>query len=186
MCGSACRVSSIQVQESLKSRSIAKATYDTLCIPFWTMYLTTPRSTASSSVSPQNLPYSNAPNMLAQTIPFFSLAAIVVTGRCYVRALMLRAFGKDDWAIVLAMVSASPQRIFPTNIQIYQILSTVCFACYMIEISCGAGKYVAVIRSTPEKLSEFSNGTRNTHDYRQDWHFSGQDLSLVALIAARG
>lgn len=99
---------------------------------------------------------------------------------------MLRAFGKDDWAIVLAMVSASPQRIFPTNIQIYQILSTVCFACYMIEISCGAGKYVAVIRSTPEKLSEFSNGTRNTHDYRQDWHFSGQDLSLVALIAARG
>jgi len=58
-----------------------------------------------SELDPDVVAFSNAPALLAQTIPFFSLAALVVIGRCYVRIVMLRAFGRDDWTIVLAMVS---------------------------------------------------------------------------------
>jgi hypothetical protein len=52
--------------------------------------------------------FSNAPTLLAQTVTFFSVATFVVAGRCYVRAVMLKAFGKDDWTILLATVSNTP------------------------------------------------------------------------------
>ncbi|KAF2828696.1 hypothetical protein CC86DRAFT_404593 [Ophiobolus disseminans] len=86
-----------------------------------------------SDLDPAVVAFSNAPALLAQTAPFFSLAALVVIGRCYVRVFMLRAFGKDDWTILLAM-----------------LMAVACFTCYIVEISCGVGKYTAVIRANPE------------------------------------
>jgi hypothetical protein len=69
------------------------------------MTLTTLSSVTSAAIDPHVAAFSNAPTLLAQTIPFFSVALLVIIARCYVRIVMLRAFGKDDWVIILAMVS---------------------------------------------------------------------------------
>lgn len=62
---------------------------------------------ALSDLAPEIIAFSNAPALLAQTVPFFGVAALVVFARCYVRAVMLRAFGRDDWTMLLAMVSSN-------------------------------------------------------------------------------
>lgn len=69
-----------------------------------------------SDLDPDIVAFSNAPALLAQTAPFFSIAALVVIGRCYVRIAMLRAFGRDDWAMLLAMVSTRYQSRFSSQI----------------------------------------------------------------------
>jgi hypothetical protein len=53
------------------------------------------------------LAYTNAPQLLAITGSFFSLAALAVVLRCYVRLRLLKIFGADDYVMLLAMVSAS-------------------------------------------------------------------------------
>lgn len=46
----------------------------------------------------------NAPQILGITGSFFTLAAIVVLLRCYVRLRLLKTFGADDYVMLLAMV----------------------------------------------------------------------------------
>jgi hypothetical protein len=66
---------------------------------------TAPISKTLSELSPDVVAFSNAHALLAQTVTLFGVAALIVFGRCYVRAVILKAFGKDDWTMLLAMVS---------------------------------------------------------------------------------
>ncbi|KAH7324270.1 hypothetical protein B0I35DRAFT_349064 [Stachybotrys elegans] len=45
------------------------------------------------------------PQLLAVNLTFFSLAAISITLRCYVRTFMVKAFGLDDWLMLAASVT---------------------------------------------------------------------------------
>jgi hypothetical protein len=51
---------------------------------------------------------SNAPTILAAVGSFVGAAVLVVTARVYVRSLMLKTFGADDYVMVGAGVSALP------------------------------------------------------------------------------
>lgn len=64
-----------------------------------------PAPKSLSALSPEVIAYSNGPALLAQTGSMFALAALVVLGRCYTRVLVVKSFGKDDWAMLGAMVS---------------------------------------------------------------------------------
>jgi hypothetical protein len=46
---------------------------------------------------------SNGPVILAVTGAFTGLAGLVVLLRIYVRAVMLKTFGPDDWIMMVAM-----------------------------------------------------------------------------------
>ena len=55
-------------------------------------------------LTPEEMAYTNAPEILAITSTFFAIAAAVVILRCYVRIFMLKIFKFEDWLMVLAMV----------------------------------------------------------------------------------
>ena len=61
---------------------------------------------AASNLTSEYIAFTNAPALLAQAGSVFGIAAVVVVLRVYVRVRMLNSFGKDDWAMVLAMVSS--------------------------------------------------------------------------------
>lgn len=44
------------------------------------------------------------PELLAVNIVFCSLTGIIVLLRCYTRVFIVKAFGTDDWIMLLAMV----------------------------------------------------------------------------------
>ena len=48
-----------------------------------------------------------APQILTITGTFFAAAALIVLLRCYVRITMLKVFGADDYAMVIALVCTS-------------------------------------------------------------------------------
>ncbi|KAB2101376.1 hypothetical protein AG0111_0g10449 [Alternaria gaisen] len=52
--------------------------------------------------NPDYIAYTNAPLLLTQTGVLFGVTAFIVVLRCYVRVVMLRCFGKDDWTMLLA------------------------------------------------------------------------------------
>ena len=58
---------------------------------------------AGPSFSPEQIAYTNAPQILAISGSFFAAAAVIVILRCYVRIFMLKVFGLDDYIMVLAM-----------------------------------------------------------------------------------
>lgn len=53
----------------------------------------------------KDVTFNNAPKILAITGTFFTAALIVVMLRVYVRSVLLRVFGIDDYVMVGAMVS---------------------------------------------------------------------------------
>lgn len=55
-------------------------------------------------LTPEQIAYTNAPEILAITGSFFAAAAVVVLLRCYVRLAILKVFGIDDYVMVFAMV----------------------------------------------------------------------------------
>jgi len=55
-------------------------------------------------LTPEQIAFTNAPEILAITSTFFGIAAAVVLLRCYVRVFMLRIFKFEDWLMLLAMV----------------------------------------------------------------------------------
>lgn len=61
--------------------------------------------TGPPQLTPEQIAYTNAPEILAITGSFFAAAALVVLLRCYVRLVMLKVFGIDDYIMVVAMVS---------------------------------------------------------------------------------
>lgn len=70
--------------------------------------------TSMSTLSPEYIAYTNAPEILSITGTFFGLAVFVVLSRCYVRLAMLKVFGRDDYVMVLAMVSETRPILSPT------------------------------------------------------------------------
>ena len=63
--------------------------------------------------TPEFVAYSNGPILLAQTAPIYAIAATVVIARCYTRVMIVKSFGKDDWAMVATLVSA---RLLPSSL----------------------------------------------------------------------
>lgn len=59
---------------------------------------------AMPTFTPEQIAYSNAPQILSITGSFFAIAATVFLLRCYVRIGMLKVFGIDDYVMALAMV----------------------------------------------------------------------------------
>ena len=50
------------------------------------------------------------PELLAVNIAFVTTAVSACLLRCYVRLRMVKAFGLDDWLMVIATVSEAPLR----------------------------------------------------------------------------
>jgi hypothetical protein len=66
----------------------------------------TPMEPASAvELTPEYVAFTNAPHLLAMAGSAFSIAAAVVLLRIYVRILVVKSFGRDDWAMVVALVS---------------------------------------------------------------------------------
>ncbi|KAF1846117.1 uncharacterized protein K460DRAFT_239927, partial [Cucurbitaria berberidis CBS 394.84] len=86
-------------------------------------------------LTPEELAFNNAPQILSITGSFFALAAFVVILRCYVRISMLRVFGTDDYVMLFAMV-----------------LCTATFVCFKLRTDYGIGKHTTVLVLDPPKL----------------------------------
>lgn len=56
--------------------------------------------------TPEFVAYSNGPVLLAQTAPIYAIAAAVVLARCYTRLMIVKSFGRDDWAMVATLVKS--------------------------------------------------------------------------------
>lgn len=65
-----------------------------------------------SEVSPDVINYTNGPVLLAQTGSFFAVAFLIVCIRSYSRRFIVNSFGKDDWAMLFALVSIVIERSF--------------------------------------------------------------------------
>ncbi|KAF2748573.1 hypothetical protein M011DRAFT_399755 [Sporormia fimetaria CBS 119925] len=91
--------------------------------------MTAPRPQNVSELSFEVSKYSNAPALRVQTNSLFSIAAVVVTARCYARIFVKKSFENPDQT---------------------QVLATIWFVCYQIEISLGIGRYMAVIQANPD------------------------------------
>jgi hypothetical protein len=63
-----------------------------------------PLPDSGPQLTPEEIAFTNAPEILTITGSFFAIAALVVLLRCYVRITMLKVFGIDDYLMVLAMV----------------------------------------------------------------------------------
>jgi hypothetical protein len=63
----------------------------------------------------------NAPSILAINGVFCTLTVIVGVLRIYVRSVMLKTFGTDDWFILAATVS---YHLFVTNYRIHHFLGS--------------------------------------------------------------
>ena len=49
-----------------------------------------------------------APQLIASATLLWVLAASLVALRCYVRTKIVKAFGAEDWTLLVALVSAAP------------------------------------------------------------------------------
>jgi hypothetical protein len=55
-------------------------------------------------ISDADIAYSNASSLMVQAGTIFGIALAITLLRCYVRLVMLKSFGKDDWTIIVSMV----------------------------------------------------------------------------------
>ncbi|KAH7120910.1 hypothetical protein B0J11DRAFT_51864 [Dendryphion nanum] len=90
-------------------------------------------------LTPEEIAYTNAPEILAITATFFGLAAAVVVLRCYVRVVMLKIFKFEDWLMVLAMC-----------------LAAAVFAFMKIETDLGLGRHFMAMLMDPVKYMQFA------------------------------
>ncbi|KAH7406684.1 hypothetical protein DE146DRAFT_399776 [Phaeosphaeria sp. MPI-PUGE-AT-0046c] len=89
-------------------------------------------------LTPEEVAYTNAPQILGITGSFFTLAAIVVLLRCYVRVKLLKTFGADDCVMLLAMV-----------------LNTATFVCFKLRTDFGLGRHLLVLFMNPSHVLKF-------------------------------
>ncbi|CAN9155637.1 unnamed protein product [Alternaria alternata] len=88
--------------------------------------------------NPDYIAYTNAPLLLTQTGALIGVTAFIVVLRCYVRIVMLRCFGKDDWTMLLAFGFA---------------MAT--FIVYAEQTKLGLGKHLSVMRMNPGNERQF-------------------------------
>jgi hypothetical protein len=98
-----------------------------------------------------------APHMLAVQGALFGLAMLCVLLRVYVRAVMLKTFGIDDWMIVVSMVGPiyfDPRQKLLTHFP--QMLSTICFSFFVVLTYNGIGRHAEYyIYVRPDLLPAF-------------------------------
>jgi hypothetical protein len=99
-----------------------------------------------SAISPDVMNYTNGPVLLAQTGSFFAVALLTVCIRSYSRRFIVNSFGKDDWAMLFALVSIETTR-YSRHTDSLQACAVVCFASYTYQVTLGVGRYVAVVQS---------------------------------------
>ena len=61
---------------------------------------------ATENSSPYDHKENNAPKLRSTTSALFGVALFLVMVRGYVRVIMTKTMGKDDWAMLLSMVCA--------------------------------------------------------------------------------
>jgi hypothetical protein len=59
----------------------------------------------ASELSAEEVAYTNGPVLLAVTGAFYTVSLLTVMARGYSRRFIVNSFGKDDWAMVVALVS---------------------------------------------------------------------------------
>ncbi|KAJ4352121.1 uncharacterized protein N0V89_007467 [Didymosphaeria variabile] len=91
------------------------------------------------SLTLEDIAYTNAQRILSITGTFFTAALSIVLLRCYVRVVMLRVFGKDDYMMVVSMVFA-----------------TISFACFVIETQNGLGNHLMVLLMDANMYKKFA------------------------------
>lgn len=91
-----------------------------------------------SLLTPEYIAFTNAPALLTQFGALFAVASVVVFLRCYIRAIMITSFGKDDWLMLLAYA-----------------FSAATFGTYVEQTKVGMGKHMAVITMNQESYKEF-------------------------------
>ncbi|KAJ8118158.1 hypothetical protein OPT61_g815 [Boeremia exigua] len=91
-----------------------------------------------SLLTPEYIAFSNAPVLLTQFGSLFAVTSVVVVLRCYVRAFMIKSFGKDDWLMMLAYAFAAAT-----------------FGVYVEQTKVGMGKHLAVVTMDTQKYEQF-------------------------------
>ncbi|OAL04682.1 hypothetical protein IQ06DRAFT_374056 [Phaeosphaeriaceae sp. SRC1lsM3a] len=104
----------------------------------WGNLLARQTSPMPPALTPEEIAYTNAPQILGITGSFFTLAAIVVLLRCYVRLRLLKTFGADDYVMLLAMV-----------------LNTATFVCFKLRTDYGLGRHLLVLFMNPSNVFKF-------------------------------
>lgn len=89
-------------------------------------------------LTPEYIAFNNAPVLLTQFGSLFAVASVIVFARCYVRWIMIKSFGKDDWLMVLAYAFAAAT-----------------FGTYVAQTKVGMGKHMAVITMDGAKYANF-------------------------------
>lgn len=91
-----------------------------------------------SLLTPEYIAFTNAPVLLTQFGSLFAVASVVVIVRCYVRAVMIKSFGKDDWLMLLAYA-----------------FSAATLGTYVAQTKVGMGRHMAVITMDQEAYKKF-------------------------------
>lgn len=71
------------------------------------------------------------PDLLGVNITFCVLAGVIVILRCYTRAVLVKAFGLDDWTMVLATVCLAIK-----HCRTWERLSTIRYANFLGFLRC--------------------------------------------------
>lgn len=91
-----------------------------------------------SILTPEYIAFTNAPILLTQFGSLFAVTSVIVLLRFYVRACMIKSFGKDDWLMLLAYAFAAAT-----------------FGVYVEQTKAGMGQHMAVITMDQEKYMYF-------------------------------
>lgn len=89
-------------------------------------------------LTPEYIAYTNAPALLTKFGSMFAVTSLIVVLRCYVRAVMIKSFGKDDWLMLLAYA-----------------FSAATFGTYVEQTKVGMGRHMEVITMDPEGYKQF-------------------------------
>lgn len=97
-----------------------------------------------------------APAMLAVIGSLFGLAMLSFLLRVYVRTVMLKTFGIDDWMIMISMVNLIFSAIQGVADLLRQILSTICFSLFAVLTNNGVGRHAEYyIYIRPDLMANF-------------------------------
>ncbi|CAN9151547.1 unnamed protein product [Alternaria sp. RS040] len=137
--------------------------------------------------NPDYIAYTNAPLLLTQTGVLFGVAAFIVVLRCYVRVVMLRCFGKDDWTMLLAfgfamatfIVTDFLLALLPVPL-VWQLqlngrtkITLVC----ILALGLFAG-IAAIIKSEKQKTA-LTDPDPYVHDTFTMWRFIEYDVGII-------
>jgi len=92
--------------------------------------------------APEASPTTNAPSILAVNGGFAGIALVVVILRIYIRSVVLRSIGSDDWVMVAAMVG----RLLSFGKICTDIMDQACavgvLVCFVYETKSGIGRHI--------------------------------------------